>query len=129
MVLEMFANCKEDTQSIELNRAEFAKALKYIEDYKTKIGLEKLNMTSGHLVKVYLLLVMILIMLLIFLLVGVTSFTTGGMFNAIITSILPFFAGIGVSKANEDNDEPTMMKIVERLIPDIKKKINSDSSD
>jgi len=129
MILEMFANCLEDTQSIELNRAEFAKAIKYIHDYKTQIGLEKMNLTSGHLIRVYLLLLGILILLLIFILVGVTSFTTGGVFNAIITSILPFVAGVGVSNANTENDQPTMMKIVENLIPNIKKQINSESSD
>jgi len=73
--------------------------MEYIHKYQINKGLEEMNMSSSYLIKVYVVLLLILLLLLLFILLGVNAFTTGGVFNSIITGILPLVAGIGVSKA------------------------------
>jgi len=54
--------------------------------------------------KYVLLAVIILLILVIFVLVGIAAFSTGGVFNSIINSLMPIFAAFGMGNPQDQGE-------------------------
>ena len=93
---EIFAGVKKvdasQTVNMELNKEEFAVALKYIQDKNFGLSLELLGVSTSSLTVILVTITIILCLLFGFIFIGIEAFALGGMFGAVINSIIP--AGI-----------------------------------
>lgn len=76
---------------------EFERSLKYLQKKNINLTLDVLGLSLGKIVISVSGIAFIMIMVLTFIFVGISAFSIGGSFGAIINSIIPIAGGAAVS--------------------------------
>jgi Ca2+-binding EF-hand superfamily protein len=93
---EIFTRCKEDMESEDFNMAEFSAAFEFIILKYRNYSIFEYGTSFAQLAYKFGTALAILLILLIFLLIGISAFSTGGVFNALTNSGLAMAAGFGM---------------------------------
>ncbi|KRX07649.1 hypothetical protein PPERSA_11198 [Pseudocohnilembus persalinus] len=108
-IYEIFSSIKQSTgdenSPLTLNEDEFVKAYEYIQDQSMYISLEQLGISKNKLYFILIFLIFLLLLIFCFIYIGVLAFAVPGTFGAIINSLFPAGAGIGLSRSQESNPQ------------------------
>lgn len=91
----------DKSENNELDKDEFLIARKDIEAEISAKGMTHLGLSDSMLARFFILSVLNLVLLFVFIFVGISAFTTGSSFSAVINSIFPAVAGLGLGSKDE----------------------------
>jgi len=97
-VTEVFSKVKKDLTVQELNEREFKAALEYLQVSVASNTLSMLGKSWPRLLAWLAILTCLLVLVIVFIFLGMSAFTTGGTFSAIINSGMTIAAGLATFK-------------------------------
>jgi hypothetical protein len=110
-IREVFTNIKagtiinDATESLDLNADEFADATQYLKKKQIYHAQRLIGITPEVLYPMLVYLLFLLLLIFSFIFVGIKAFALGGAFGAVINSILPAVAALGVGGSDDTKDK------------------------
>eukprot|EP01017_Pseudomicrothorax_dubius_P036777 TRINITY_DN5298_c0_g1_i3.p1 TRINITY_DN5298_c0_g1~~TRINITY_DN5298_c0_g1_i3.p1 ORF type:complete len:314 (+),score=36.93 TRINITY_DN5298_c0_g1_i3:1-942(+) len=100
---EIFCEVKksQNKTNMELNLEEFEKAIGYLTNKNIVMSLEDIGIDIGWLSVTLIYLLGLLLILFVFIYFGIQAFSLGGVFGAVINSIIPAGVGAGVGNSGK----------------------------
>eukprot|EP01017_Pseudomicrothorax_dubius_P032846 TRINITY_DN433_c0_g4_i1.p1 TRINITY_DN433_c0_g4~~TRINITY_DN433_c0_g4_i1.p1 ORF type:complete len:602 (+),score=126.29 TRINITY_DN433_c0_g4_i1:109-1914(+) len=129
---EIFAEIKKKNQNADqekLDEDEFEEGLKYLQKKNVSMSLEIMGISMSTLAGILAMLVTLLLLLFSFIFVGIQAFALGGSFGAVINSLIPAAAGLGIGQSNESKEEKLEDEKVEESVQTTKKILTSKNLD
>jgi len=131
-ILEIFSKCKKKKAAAdrgvlsadplqELTQEEFKAALEYLQHKIAGSSMTLLGRSWGRLMVYLAFLTFVLVLIFVFLFLGMSAFTPGGTFQAVVNSVMTISAGISLFRtrmkeaSGDSNDQAKTSSMVEEV--------------